>query len=156
MEMSLRGCNNMTKIQFQTFTQRVSLFLCISSRLSHWIPPLLHSYLSPLPLRLTTRPGTVSGPAPALRLPRAACLVSASSWMAVTAVGPAPSRWARSATRRTTATTTVASTVTTAQTSLGTKKECVHVSVPCTKHVLVLRLPLSALTLDSSQGLDWD
>lgn len=77
----------------------------------------------------TTGHSTANGPVSVRGSPRPVRRVWASSWTAVTAARPAPSKWARCAMRQTRATTTRDCTVTTARTSLGTKKECVHVSV---------------------------
>lgn len=106
------------------------LFVCFSpSRPPPWIPlPCLLPSLLQLQTRTMWR-GTASGPASVPRWLPSARLASASSWTAATAARPAPGRSGRSATRPTPATFTRGCTVTTARTSLGTKKECVHVSV---------------------------
>lgn len=94
----------------------------------------------PLPCRLPSRPShpapqnstpvrsTASGPASVRAWRRPARRGLASSWMVATAARPAPGKWVRCAMRQTHAITTRDCTVTTARTSLGTKKEFVHVS----------------------------
>lgn len=107
------------------------------SRPPPWIPlPCRLPQPSPhQPQSHTAARATVSGPASVRRCPPGARWASASSWTAATAARLVPGRWARSATRQTRATTTRDCTATTVRTSLGTKKECVHVSVThWTKH----------------------
>lgn len=104
----------------------------IHSPLSRPTPRIPRPCRLPSPRQLWTRitaRSTASGPASASRPPPPVRWAWASSWTAVTAARPAPGRWGMCALRRTRATTTKDCTVTTARTSLGTKKECVHVSV---------------------------
>lgn len=93
-------------------------------------PPVTRPPVSrPPPQSHTTARSTASGHANVHRWPPPVRQASASWWTAATAARRVPARWARCATRQTRATTTRDCTATTARTSLGTKKECVHVSV---------------------------
>ncbi len=93
------------------------------------IPLRCGPYPSPSPRSPIIAPSTANGPANVLKLPPPVHQVWAWSWTAATAAEHVPNRWGMFATRKKTVTIIVAFTVITVQTSLGTKKEYVRVSV---------------------------
>lgn len=94
----------------------------------------------------TTARSTASGHASVPPSPRRARWGWASSWTGAIAAKPVPDKSARCAMRPIRAITTRDCTATTARTCLGTKKECVHVSVTHWNRCGILHPPPTAHT----------